>query len=124
MFKFFDGAAVFFAVAVTIASAMVVYSGSGSETQVRISGAGGRWIFPRKSSTARETITVEGPLGETVVELHDGNARVLSSPCANQTCVSAGTIRRPGQWLVCLPNKVFVSISGSGIEDGVDDSTW
>ena len=128
MFNSFDGAAILFALAVTALCAVLVYSGSG-ETRIRISGEGGQWIFPRNRAGAHEKITVSGPLGETVVELSDGEARVLSSPCLNQSCVSAGPIHSPGQWLVCLPNKVFVSVSGNTApqknkDDDIDGLSW
>ena len=57
-------------------------------------------------------IEVRGPLGSTVVRIHDGTARVISSPCQNQTCVQSGAIARTGQWIGCLPNGVFLSIEG------------
>ncbi|MDR2159586.1 MAG: NusG domain II-containing protein [Treponema sp.] len=101
----------------TILSGAAVYSGGGEET-VTVKGPGGRWVFPR---SAAETLHISGPLGETVVELKDGRARVLSSPCANQTCVAAGAIHSRGRWIACLPNQVLVSISG---EAEVDGAAW
>lgn len=97
------------ALGLTALSGALVYGNTGTAAQVLIRGAGGRWIFPQN---AVETVTVPGPLGDTVVELREREVRVLSSPCLNQTCVTAGKIRAPGQWLVCLPNRVFVSVEG------------
>jgi hypothetical protein len=77
-------------------------------------------VFPLD---AEEHIGVSGPLGETVVEISGGQSRVLSSPCANQTCVAAGHLSRRGQWAACLPNKVFVYIEGTGDDDTAPDST-
>jgi hypothetical protein len=74
---------------------------------VVIQGSGRTWVFPLE---AEERIAVPGPLGETVVGIAGGRAMVLSSPCANQTCVAAGHIGRPGNWTACLPNKVLVLI--------------
>ena len=50
---------------------------------------------------------VEGAIGTTVIEISDGRARILSSPCPNQTCVQTGW----SDTLCCLPNKV-ICISG------------
>jgi hypothetical protein len=105
----FDYGAILGALGITVLSGALVYGGGGGEARVLIQGSGGRWVFPRD---AAETLAVPGPLGETVVELRDGEARIRSSPCANQTCVSAGAVRSPRQWLVCLPNRVFVSVEG------------
>lgn len=60
--------------------------------------------------------SVEGILGETVIEVKDGKARIISSPCPNKTCISSGY----QSTLVCLPNKVIATIGDSTI----DESTY
>jgi hypothetical protein len=70
-----------------------------------------------------------------VVELRNGEARVIASPCTNQLCVAAGAVRSHGQWIACMPNKVLVSVTGSGADpspetgsfrdlDEIDGSSW
>lgn len=61
--------------------------------------------------------TVDGVIGETVVEIKDGKARFLSSPCKNQTCVLEGF----QDFIVCLPNKVVASTESN--EGEVDATT-
>jgi hypothetical protein len=100
----------------TVLSGAAAWSGGGETVTVK--GPGESWVFPR---SAGETLRVPGPLGETVVELKDGRARVLSSPCTNQICVAAGAIHSRGQWIACLPNRVLVSISG---EAEIDGAAW
>lgn len=68
-----------------------------------------QWIFPLDAQT---TLRVPGPLGETVVVIEEGSARVVSSPCAEKICIKTGRISKPGQWIACLPNRVFISIRG------------
>jgi hypothetical protein len=97
------------ALIITVLSALFVYAGTGVEETVIIKGSGGSWVFPLG---AEETLAVPGPLGDTVVELRDGEVRVLSSPCANQTCVTAGRIHSRGQWVACLPNRVLLRVEG------------
>jgi hypothetical protein len=70
-------------------------------------------VFPLDGA---RRVSVPGPLGDTVVEIAEGSARVLSSPCAEKTCVKSGRISRPGQWIACLPNRVFVEIRGRSRE--------
>lgn len=53
----------------------------------------------------------QGPLGETVIEIKDGKARVVSSPCPNGTCMRAGW----SDTLCCLPNRI-IAVSASGGE--------
>lgn len=113
--KPFDWGALALGLALTVLSAVLVYSGGGTGTRVLIRGDGGRWIFPQD---AAERIPVPGPLGDTVVELGGGRVRVLSSPCGGQTCVAAGAIHAPGQVLACLPNRVFISLEGAEAGEG------
>jgi len=72
-------------------------------------GAEQQWIYPLD---AELTLRVPGPLGETVVVIEDGAVRVISSPCPEKICVKTGRISKPGQWIACLPNRVFISIQG------------
>jgi hypothetical protein len=81
--------------------------------EIIISGAGQgaeqQWIYPLDGEA---TLRVPGPLGETVVEIKDGAVQVISSPCPEKICVKTGRISKPGQWIACLPNRVFISIRG------------
>jgi hypothetical protein len=96
-------------------SAFALYPGAESGARVVIRGSGRTWVFPLE---VEERIAVPGPLGETVIGIGGGRAMVLSSPCANQTCVAAGHIHRPGNWTACLPNKVLVLIEKREDENG------
>ncbi|MDR3138813.1 MAG: NusG domain II-containing protein [Treponema sp.] len=122
----FDYVALGLAAAITLGTSLAVYAGSGASEEVVITGERDRWVFPRD---AAETVAVPGPLGDTVVELRDGSARVIASPCANQTCIAAGAVRSHGQWIACLPNRVLVSVAAgdqdpSRDSDGIDGAAW
>jgi hypothetical protein len=130
LFKPFDFGILIPALGAVLVSFFAVYSGAGAQYIIHLKGEGGEWVFPED---AAETVTVSGPLGDTLVEIQNGAARVISSPCANQTCVAAGRIHSPGQWAACLPNKVMVFIGGeaggaapvrSPGESGVDAAAW
>jgi hypothetical protein len=103
-----------------IFSAARVYSGSSVSPTVTIQAGDERWVFPLDGETV---FSARGPLGDTVVELRGRSARILSSPCANQTCIAGGAIHRHGQWLACLPNRVMVSVSGDGGAE-LDSVAW
>ena len=77
--------------------------------EITITGPQDQWVYPLDSEA---TVSVPGPLGETVVAIQDGSVRVVSSPCPEKICVKTGRISRPGQWIACLPNRVFVAIRG------------
>jgi len=90
-----------------------------SSLSVFIRGQDRQWSFPMETT---ETVTVNGPLGNTIVRIGGSRAWVESSPCLNQTCVASGSVSRHGQWAACLPNQVLVLIEGmkeSG-PDGID----
>ncbi len=57
----------------------------------------------------------EGPLGTTVIEIKDGRARIVSSPCPNGTCMKAGW----SSTLCCLPNKIIAVSTASGDVDAI-----
>ncbi|MDR1029664.1 MAG: NusG domain II-containing protein [Treponema sp.] len=118
VFKPLDFGALGLAMSITVVVTVMLYAQRGTETRILITGEGDQWIFPQD---AAELVIVPGPLGDTLVSVQDGKARVLSSPCTNQTCVAAGAIQAHGQWLACLPNHVLVSIGTSRPEGAADE---
>jgi hypothetical protein len=112
--KALDMAIFVFALLLTGLISLQVYArGRGTpEITIEAAGAGAteqQWIYPLE---AEATVRVPGPLGETVVEIKDGAVRVVSSPCPEKICIKTGRISKPGQWIACLPNRVFISIRG------------
>jgi len=57
-------------------------------------------------------IDIEGEKGRLVIEVKDQRVRVVESSCFQKICVNTGWINRPGQNIICLPNKVLVTIEG------------
>jgi hypothetical protein len=124
--KPFDVAVIVLAIGVVALSAVLVYGNAGSRAVVKITGGGSNketWVFFLDNKQA--SVSVPGPLGDTVVEVKDGAARVVASPCINQTCVAAGAIHRPGQWVACLPNQTLLLIEGNAdTSDATDAMVW
>ncbi|MBR1669092.1 MAG: NusG domain II-containing protein [Butyrivibrio sp.] len=58
-----------------------------------------------------------------VLEIADGYAQISEASCPDQICVKHNHIRYTGETIVCLPNKVVVSVEG-GMDRGVDTSTY
>jgi hypothetical protein len=54
------------------------------------------------------TVSVEGPVGKTVVEIRNHRVRVTESPCQNKLCIKQGWIESGA--IICLPNRVVVTI--------------
>jgi hypothetical protein len=59
------------------------------------------------------TIKVQGDIGETVVRIEHGKVWIESAPCPLQLCKNMGKISRPGEIIVCIPNKLLIRIEGS-----------
>ncbi|MBR3150267.1 MAG: NusG domain II-containing protein [Eubacterium sp.] len=54
-----------------------------------------------------------------VVEIKNGEASVTSADCPDKICVHHRAVKKSGESIICLPNKVVVSVSGGGEVDGV-----
>ena len=67
------------------------------------------------------TTSVAGPLGDTVLEVHDHGVAITDSPCPNKYCIRMGSLELRGEMAVCVPNRVVVIVTGGGDEgfDGV-----
>ena len=55
---------------------------------------------------------LQGPLGTTAVEIKNGRARIVRSPCKLKVCIKSGYIQYADRLSACLPNKVVVRIEG------------
>jgi hypothetical protein len=110
---------------VTFADRLVLYMLLGAGLVLMLTGAGrapgasvrveGPGSFERVVPLGeRDTLSVSGPLGTTVVEVDGGAARILESPCPHGLCMRMGSARAPGQTLVCVPNRVVVTVAGGG----------
>lgn len=58
--------------------------------------------------------------GHNKVVIADGEVCMEETDCPDKLCISQGKISKPGQTIICLPNKVMVTIKGGKSEyDGV-----
>ena len=71
----------------------------------------------------KASITVRGPIGDTVVMSDEKGVHIESSPCPNKICIHMGSVHQTGQTLLCVPNHVAVRIQGEAGGDGVDGVT-
>jgi hypothetical protein len=53
-----------------------------------------------------------------VVVISGGRVSVTEASCKNQVCVRHGSISRPGESIVCLPNRLIVRIQNGASEEG------
>jgi len=69
--------------------------------------------------STNQQLSIEGPLGVSLVEIKDGQIRFLDSPCRGKQCVHAGWLKESGEFAACLPNRVSITVSG---KDALYDS--
>lgn len=63
--------------------------------------------------------TVDGELGDVVLEVKDRKIRVKSENSPKNICSKEGFIGDSSRTLICLPNKIIVKIVGESEIDGV-----
>tara|TARA_X000000368_G_C22995754_1_gene696548 strand:+ start:92 stop:481 length:390 start_codon:yes stop_codon:yes gene_type:complete len=55
---------------------------------------------------------INGTKGETEIIIDNGRARFASSPCPKKYCIHQAWINKANQTVVCIPNKISISIIG------------
>ena len=63
--------------------------------------------------------TVDGKLGDVVIEVKDRKVRVLKENSPRNICSREGYISDSSKPLICLPNKIIIKIVDSSEIDGV-----
>ncbi|MGK0465568.1 NusG domain II-containing protein [Clostridium sp.] len=58
-----------------------------------------------------------------IISVKHNGIRVKAANCPNQVDVKVGWISKPGQIIVCLPNKLVISINGE-VNNGIDGATF
>lgn len=88
----------------------LAFSGSstGDLVVVKVNGE----IYGKYSLSKDRTITVNRNGHMNKITIKGGKVQVSKSSCKNQICVKQGSISTTHQSIVCIPNRVVVSIEG------------
>lgn len=62
------------------------------------------------------TLTLEEASYPLTIQVEQGRICIAHSDCPSQDCVRTGWISRPGQQIICLPNRLVISLSGTETE--------
>ncbi len=84
----------------------------GEQAEKAIVRSGGK-IVGEFSLAENRTVSVAGPLGVTLIAIHERRARVAQDPSPRQYCVKQGWLARQGEMAACLPNQVSVELAGT-----------
>lgn len=106
-------------VAIIAYISLTVYGGGGEDAAVHIQVGQKEWLYDLQQD---QDVHIPGPLGDTHVVIEDGHVHVESSPCEAKICIAAGEIAHSNEWIICLPNRVFITIEGEAKRsDEVDE---
>jgi hypothetical protein len=119
-FRILDWIVLLLSVLVTIFFTWFFYVQGSGPARLEITSPGGQFVYPLD---ATQTLHFHGPVGDTEVQIAGGQAWVDASDCSNKLCIAMGRIGKPGDWVACLPNRIFLKITGSA-EGGVDAKTF
>ncbi|MDC7240205.1 MAG: NusG domain II-containing protein [Spirochaetales bacterium] len=119
--RFFDILALIFSLAVFLGFTAFGRSLNQDDGYVIIEDSQSQYLYPLSID---QMVTLHGPVGDSVVEIKDGEAHFHSSDCADGLCVQMAPIRRGGDWAACLPNQVFIYIGGFDDDKEVDAGVY
>jgi len=74
--------------------------------------SGNRLLNTLSLRTDRDDIRIPGALGQVVLAVRHGSAKIVHADCRHKTCMKMGTIQAPGDHLVCIPNQIRITITG------------
>jgi hypothetical protein len=96
---------------------------AGSSAKVIIESGGD--LYARYPLAEDRTVVVPAPKQNesyNVVVISGGTVAITEASCKNQVCVRHSSISRPGENIVCLPNRLVVRIENGSEEGGGYDS--
>ena len=95
-----------------ISFAVLHYWGNGQEriaAEISVDGKPVHYVALQNMQQQKE-LSVQGPLGDTIVQVREGEARIIESPCPDKICVRAGWVKLAGQSAICVPNRIILRI--------------
>lgn len=86
---------------------LLLFRKSGNTVTVTVDGK----IFGEYSLDRDQTVEIKTELGFNLLVIKDGKAFVESASCPDGICAAHRPISYDGESIICLPNKVVISIN-------------
>jgi hypothetical protein len=105
------------AMALVAVTWIVMHRTRGTVAVVRVDGR----VVATVDLTSREpqTLHITGVLGPLVIAVDGkGSIRVTESTCTDRVCVHTVPARSPGDQIICVPNRMVITVEGKGT--GID----
>jgi hypothetical protein len=80
--------------------------------RIRISASGQEFELALRDTL----LVIPGPLGETKVRVENKRVWIEDAPCPNRLCMRQGKISRPGESIICIPNRIVITIEGNPLD--------
>lgn len=107
----FDRKLLIVLIILVLASFMLLLRSAGTGRRALVE-TEGKTVFVAALEKEQE-VEVEGPLGETILQIVGGAVQVVNSPCRQKICIGMGKASHAGDLLACVPNRVVVRIEGA-----------
>jgi len=76
------------------------------------------------NTDTQEEFIIELPKNNQIhIVVEKNSIQVEDASCPDKVCIRTGAVSKPGQNIVCLPNKVVVYIAGAG-DSTIDDLSF
>lgn len=73
--------------------------------------------IPLSEHKGEEIIELKTDSGKNIIKISDNKIGIIEANCPDKVCMNPEHIEKPGQSLVCLPNKVMIEIKGMADDD-------
>ncbi len=90
----------------------------GGQVQITIDGT----VYGTYSLGKEQEIQIPDASGATtnVLLIKDGMAKMIEANCPDKLCEYQNAISKSGESIICLPNKVVVTVTGKQEDDAID----
>lgn len=95
-------------IGVMIGTMQLWHSDSADKVVIR---SGGKVVREVTLSQDQE-IAISGPLGVSIITIHQRKVRITSDPSPRQYCVRQGWLQQAGEIALCLPNQISIEMVG------------
>ena len=115
-----------FSLVLAILISLISNRASGKYISIKVDGKEIKKIQFSKEVVGK-TYEIKTEFGRNLVEIGDESARVIEADCPDKLDVKQGKITRPGQVIVCLPNRLIIEYkaeTGNNEEGEIDNINY
>lgn len=94
---------------------LLTFASGGQATQAQTVNVfqGGILMHQLRLDHDRSNYEIEGTKGGVTLTVKERHVAIVGATCKHKTCMKLGAIHNPGESLVCVPNRITVTLDGS-----------